>query len=233
VKVLVTRPQEDARRTAAELEARGHKAVVSPLFEVRNHGGPEIDLGGMQAVLATSANGIRALAQRTRSRDIPVFAVGPQTAEAARSLGFGNVKSADGDAAALAVAAAGWAKPQAGALYHPTGAQTKGGLAGRLMVAGFEVRSEILYDAMPITQFAPQAAAGLRAGEIGAVLLYSPRSAKCFVEAVRGAGLEGVCPRLEALCISEATAEALAATKFRAIRIAGAPNQMAMLGLLD
>ncbi len=69
-----------------------------PLLSVRFHDGPPLALDGAQAILATSANGVRALARRSRARDLPVFAVGPQTAEAAREAGFANVKSADGDA---------------------------------------------------------------------------------------------------------------------------------------
>jgi uroporphyrinogen-III synthase len=233
VKILVTRPEEDARRTAAELKARGHEAVVSQLLDIRNYDGPEVDLGGVQAILATSANGIRALARRTKSRDVPVFCVGPQTADVARSLGFEFVKSADGDAAALALAVVGWANPKAGVLYHPIGAQVKGDLARRLIDHGFKVRRDVLYEAAPVRQLSSQAIAALRAGEIGAVLLYSPRSAKCLVEAMREAGLEEDCDRLEALCISDATAERLAGVRFRAVRIASAPNQTAMLGLLD
>jgi uroporphyrinogen-III synthase len=233
VKVLVTRPDDDAQRTAAALKARGHAAIIAPLLEIQFRPGPEIDLDGVQAVLATSANGIRALAHRTERRDVPVFAVGPQTAEAARAASFADVKSADGDGAALAASAIRWATPHAGALYHPGGAQTKGGLAEGLTAAGFTVRSETLYEAVPRAQLPADVIAALQAGEIGAVLLYSPRSARIFVEAIRAAGLEKACVRLDALCISAAAAEPLAGLGFRAIRTAPHPNQEALLGLLD
>ena len=97
MRVLVTRPLEDARETEAALKVRGHDAVVAPLLFVNFHDGPEMDLAGIQAILATSANGVRALARRTARRDLPLLAVGPQTAEAARESGFEDVKSADGE----------------------------------------------------------------------------------------------------------------------------------------
>lgn len=233
MKILVTRPQDDARRTAAELEARGHAALLAPLLDVRFRDGPDIDLGGVQAILATSANGIRALAHRTTRRDVPVFTVGPQTADAARAAGFTDVKSADGDAAALAASAIRWTTPQAGALFHPAGAQTKGVLAERLTAAGFTVRSETLYEAVPRAQLPPEAIAALKACEIGAVLLYSPRSARTFADAIRAAGLEESCSHFDVLCISEAAARALVGLRFRAVRTASEPNQDALLGLLD
>lgn len=212
---------------------RGHEALIAPLLDIRFHDGAEIDLDGVQAILATSANGIRALARRSGRHDVPVFAVGPQTAEAARAVGFADVKSADGDAAALAEAAMRWATPQAGALYHPGGTQTKAGLAERLTAAGFTVRSETLYEAAPLPQFPPDIVAALKAGAIGAVLLYSPRSGRIFADVVRAAGLERACCHLDALCISKAAAEALDGLVFRAVRVAHHPDQEGLLRLLD
>ena len=45
-------------------------------------------LDGVQAILATSANGVRALARRTPRRDLPLFAVGPQTAARGAEAGI-------------------------------------------------------------------------------------------------------------------------------------------------
>jgi len=87
MRVLVTRPLDDALEIQILLAARGHEVVVAPLLRVAFRRGTEIDLTGVQAILATSANGVRALAQRTERRDVPVFAVGPQTAQAAQALG--------------------------------------------------------------------------------------------------------------------------------------------------
>lgn len=232
MRVLVTRPPEDAQRTAAELRARGHAVVVAPLVEIRFRDGPPLALENVQAILATSANGLRALARRTQRRDIPVFAVGPQTAEAAQQLGFLQVKNAQGDAAALADAAKRWARPDGGALFHPGAAKTKGGLEESLRRTGFTVVNEILYDAVQLNELPPAAVDALSAGALDAALLFSPRSARTLAEAVQRAGLVQACSGLEALCISRATADALAPLRFRAVRVAARPDQNAILALL-
>src|ERR1700735_5942203 len=97
MRVLVTRPSGDAQDTAAKLSAYGHEPLLAPLLEIRFRQGPRISLAGVQAMLATSSNGVRALAERVKTHDIAVFAVGPQTTAAARAAGFTAVKNAGGD----------------------------------------------------------------------------------------------------------------------------------------
>jgi uroporphyrinogen-III synthase len=223
MRVLVTRPREDAETTAAKLTALGHEAIIAPLMDIRFHDGGEIALDGVQAILATSANGARAIARRSARRDIPLFAVGRQTAQAARDAGFATVRSADGDGAALAQATLGWARPDGGTLVHAAGAQTKGDLTASLAAQGFNVWTEILYEAVPATALPALPA-------LDAVLLYSPRGARTFVRLAKAAGIS--CATLCAICISPATAEALDGLPFRRVLVAEKPDQDALLARL-
>jgi uroporphyrinogen-III synthase len=232
MRVLVTRPKEDAEETAVRLRARGHTVLIAPLIEIRFVDGPEIPFGGVQAILATSSNGVHALARRTSRRDVPLFAVGAQTARAAHSSGFATVKSADGDARALAAATVNWAKPNAGALLHAAGAETKGALAESLRAAGFEVRTEVLYDAIGVNELSTNVLIALTAGNLDAVLLFSPRSARIFSDCVVKADVADSCTALEALCISAVAADKLSALPFRAVHVAKRPDQEALLALL-
>ncbi len=74
MRVLVTRPKEDAAPLAAALAARGHETLVQPLLAIEPRPGAEIDLAGVQAVAFTSANGARVFAGLSEVRDVPVFA---------------------------------------------------------------------------------------------------------------------------------------------------------------
>lgn len=232
MRVLVTRPDDDARETAAKLEARGHQAIPAPLLAIRAVTGPSIALEGVQAVLVTSANGIRALAPRTARRDIAVLAVGAQSGEVARALGFRDVRDAGGDAAALAALARATLSPDKGPLFHAGGKDTRGGLAETLTAQGFRVLSEVLYEAVATTELPDAAAAALAARAVDAVLLFSPRTAKIFVDLVTAAGLAGACAPVTALAISDAAARELARLPFRDIRVAARPDQDALLALL-
>ena len=233
MRILVTRPPGDAEALAALLRSRGHHPVLSPAMEIRLLPGADIPLAGVQAILATSANGIRALSPRTRERTLPVFAVGPQTAAAAQGAHFANVIEGGGDAAALALTVADSLDPAAGTLLHAAGRERTGELARRLEAAGFLLRVEVLYVAVPVARLSPAAADALRAGEIDAVLFFSPRSARLLIDQVTAAQLAEHCRAITAFCISRTTAEAAAALPFAAVQIASAPNQDAMLALLS
>ncbi len=229
MRVLITRPEEDAARIAALLKERGHEPVIAPLLAVRFHDGAEISLAGVQAVLATSANGARALARRTAQRDVPVYAVGPQTEEEARALGFHNVRNADGDSRTLAAAIVQWASPSKGALLHVKGAEANGTLATLLKAHGFEVQTSVLYDVAATVTLPEDIRAMFARHEIDAALFFSARSAQVFQDCAQEFDLSPVI----AVCISESTAAALQPLSFREVRIASAPNQIALLACLD
>jgi uroporphyrinogen-III synthase len=232
MQILVTRPLEDSREISQMLEAMGHGVIAAPLLKIEFYDGPEIPLEGVQAILATSANGVRAIARRTPHRDVPLFAVGPQTEAEARAAGFRHIKNAHGDGAALARATALWVKPEDGALLHAAGAVAPKLLVAELEKSGFTVRREVLYVAQAVQRFPDAAAEALKAGKLDAVLHFSARSAKTFADCAVREELTASCETLMAVCISEAAAAALSPLHFREIRIAKAPNQQALLELL-
>jgi uroporphyrinogen-III synthase len=229
MRVLITRPVEDGEETARHLALRGHSSVLAPLLETRFWDGPEVALDGVQAILATSANGVRALARRSQRRDVPLFAVGPQTAAEAQSEGFTTVKNADGDVVAMAAATKGWARPDLGALLHIGGQGNDGKLVS--LLADFSIRQELLYAVTAVDRMPEAAALALRQRQLDAALFYSPRSAAVFRDSVRKEQLP--VESLVAVCISPAAAAALAPLAFRAVRLAARPNQDSLLDALD
>ena len=232
MRLLVTRPHDDAEAFAGILRARGHEPVIAPVMEVHFIPGPLLPCEGVQAVLATSANGIRALAGRTQRRDLTVYAVGPQTAEAARLAGFATVINCDGDSAQLVEKVAREADPKNGMLLHAAGAETAGRVRQALTARGFVVETVMLYEALPVLRLPMMAEDALHDGSLDGVLMFSPRSAKTFSTLVAEAKLSEQCAGLVAFCISAATAEALTPLTFARLAVAGTPNQDAILDLI-
>jgi uroporphyrinogen-III synthase len=229
MRILVTRPQQDGEEIAARLAEKGHHALLAPLLEPHFHDHVIPVLDDVQALLATSANGVRAFARTSPRRDLSVFAVGPQTAEEARKAGFADVRSADGDAKDLALAASRWAAQGKGVLLHVCGEEAPGTLAENLTLRGFKVRRCALYRMETATQLPAQARDAIRQGVLDAAMFFSPRSARVFGVLADGLPTE----KLAALCISKATAAALMEISFASVAVAERPNQAAMLALVE
>lgn len=231
-RALVTRPREEAEALAAALAERGVAALVEPMIEI-SFLSETLDLAGVQAVLCTSANGVRALARACAERAVPLLAVGDATAARARAAGFADVASAGGDAADLARLAAQRLSPQDGRLVHVCGSAVAGDLAGALRARGFAVERIELYEARPVTALSPAAVAALEGGEIGWALFFSPRTAATFTRLANAAGVGRRCATVAALSISAAADRPLAELEWRERRIADRPEQAALLDLLD
>lgn len=232
--VVITRPREDAVLLAGRLAARGIDALIEPMLDIvpRPHGEP-LDLDGVQAILVTSANGVRALAQATARRDLPLYAVGPASAEAAAACGFAAVEAASGDVAALAALAVERLRPDAGPLLHAAGDHIAGDLAGALETEGFIVGREVLYEARAAAALSPELCGALAAGTVDAALFFSPRSAATFVTLLKAAGLAQSAASLDALCLSDAVAHAAGGVAWRRVAVAERLDQEAVLALLD
>jgi uroporphyrinogen III methyltransferase / synthase len=86
LKVIVTRPREQAGPLIARLEELGHEVVECPLIRIEPLPGP-VDVEGYEWVIVTSPNGARELVSRAHGALPKVAAVGPGTAETLRELG--------------------------------------------------------------------------------------------------------------------------------------------------
>jgi uroporphyrinogen-III synthase len=238
--VLVTRPEPDNDTTAAALRARGLEVLLSPVlrfepvaFEID----PEVDY---DAVIVTSANALRALAAhpgRGSLLKLAVFAVGGHTADAARDIGFHDVTAAEGDAISLrdlvmnSVRAKVLAK-NATILYLAAADRSRD-LAGELGSRGLNVVMVTSYRMAAVAQLSREVCDAFAAHRISAVLHYSRRSARAFLDAVRVGGVEISALAIPQCCISGAVASILRDAGAPHVVVASAPAENAVLEALD
>jgi uroporphyrinogen-III synthase len=232
MRILITRPIDDARPLADALEERGIEVLIEPLLEIRHLEDAEIVLQGVQALLFTSANGVRAFAALSPRRDLKAFTVGDGSAEAARQAGFTQVESAKGDVEALAALAVDRLKAEDGILFHAAGTVTAGDLKARLEGLGYQVRRAQLYEAKIAGALSPETLMNLNLGGIDAVLLFSPRTASTFADLWRAAGSPSLA-RIQALCLSAAVAREIGNLGWAGVEIADRPDLPSMLALVD
>jgi uroporphyrinogen-III synthase len=237
--VLVTRPSPDDETTAAGLRARGFEVVRAPMLRFEPVAFRDDTDAHYTAVMVTSANALRSIeAQLAGSRllKLPVFAVGEHTAAAAHRAGFDNVIVAPGDAVRLrdAVLAAVKARQlkKASTLLYLAGADLARDLAGELGKRGFTVVTQTTYRMIPVSTLPREACDAFAAGRIEAVLHYSRRSGRAFLEAVRAAGVEITALALPQCCISDAVAAVFRDAGAMQVMVAAAPDENALFEAL-
>lgn len=234
MKLLVTRPEYDARRTAAELRRLGHEPVLAPLLRIEPKSadfGPETFAG----IIFTSINAARAVADHPRLNEIqhlPVFAVGVRTAEAAREAGFNSVYSADGDAGDL-VALIAARCPSNSTLLYLAGEDRAADLGAALSPYGITVRVVEIYRAAAQLVLPSPVLDVVKTGTLDGALHYSRRSAETFVKAMEAAHILAPAVSLVHYCLSAEVALPLVTAGARSVKIAERPEENALLGLLS
>jgi uroporphyrinogen-III synthase len=230
MKLIITRPLEDARPLASKLAAMGHEVTTVHLLAIVPRGQVAVPDLPYQAVVATSANAIRALRDRLRILSLPMLTVGPQSLAAAQAAGFEKAEARGGDVAGLAQYIERHRTPGAGPILYLSGSETAGDLAGRLTASGFDCVRVVLYDAVPARDLGP-AETLLRSGRAEGVMLYSPRTARIWRRLLTEFELEGAARGCCHFCLSDNVAAALPPQWPR--RVAASPDEQAMLALLE
>ena len=234
MRLLVTRPADEAERVAAVLRARGHEVVVAPLLQIETIEDADYGEGPWAAVLLTSANAIRALTPHRRDEliNLPVFAVGPHTAEAARVAGFSKIISAEGNAADLAHVTAERLGNVRAPLLYLAGSDRARDLAGDLGEHNIRVETVVVYRALAATRLPARARQALQTLSLDGILHYSQRSSAIFLDCAMADGLTEQARALTHYCLSARAAEPLVAAGASNIRIASHPDDTALLELI-
>jgi uroporphyrinogen-III synthase len=238
--VLVTRPHPDDEATAAALRVKGFEVLLAPMlrFEpVAFHDDTDARYG---AVIVTSANALRGIEPHlagSRLLKLPLFAVGEHTAAAARRAGFARVLPANGDATALRELMLESVKTKdlkkAATLLYLAGADLARDLAGELGERGFNVVTHTTYRMIPVASLPHEVRDAFAANGIEAVLHYSRRSARAFLEAARAAGVEISALAIPQCCISDGVAAVVRDAGAPQVTIARSPDENALFEGLD
>ncbi len=231
LRLLVLRPEPDATFFAEQLRRLGHEPIVSPLSRIAalNAGEPDLE---PDLVIATSVNAIRCASTSWLSGlvNLPLFAVGPQTALAARMAGFTNLRIGEGDGLALGdLIAAQMPAPRK--ILYLAGRPRKAALEMALVKAGYEVSAIELYEAQSIEKLPPAMSKALTDG-VDAIFHFSRASAETFLHLVSAAGLTDAARVPLQLCLSPDVAMAFRGGGWR-IETAKSPVASSLLDLLD
>jgi uroporphyrinogen-III synthase len=230
VRLLVTRPQPDAERTAAALRARGHAVAIAPLLATESIDFELPDaLPG--AVVLTSANAARSVARHSRRAlltALPAFTVGAHTAEAARAAGFHDVHAADGDRLDLMRMLGERFGAGSRPLLYLSGEHRSGELTG----CAAPVVTVVVYRAHAADRFPPPVERALSENWIDGVLHLSRRTVETYLDCAVRAGLLARALQPRHFCLSRQVAGPLVAAGAAGIRVASLPQETTLIDLV-
>jgi uroporphyrinogen-III synthase len=238
--ILVTRPHLDGETTARALRDRGFDVLCAPMLRFEPVPFQDDADARYGAVIVTSANALRAISPHlagSRLLQLPLFAVGEHTAAEAREAGFKEVIAAKGDAGSLRdlVLAAVKSKQlkKSSPFLYLAGADLARDLGGELGGKGLTVVTRTTYRMMPAPSLPREICDAFVAHEVEAVLHYSRRSARAFLEAARSGGVEISALALPQCCISVAVAAVLRDAGATQVTAAASPDENALFEALS
>lgn len=225
--VLITRPAADALEVAQEVEGRGYRPFIEPMLSIRplSFTMPE----NYQALVFTSANAVRVAAEAMADRSRPVYCVGDHTAAVARACGWGQVRSAGGDAAAL-ISMLEAEKFEAGStLVHLSGID----VSRNIEVMNKAIERRIVYRAAKAQVLSDALVTILEEGTLAAALFFSVRTAEAFAELLEKHDCTQSVKTTKALCIADSVVESVRHLPWQDVQAAQRPNRQALVTLLD
>jgi len=232
MRLLLTRPEPDATRTAEILRARRHEVLVAPLLATlalaAEFAGP------YDGVLMTSANAARTLAvhpRRSELTGLPCFTVGQRTAAAAQTAGFTRTVSAEGALADLVDLVAGKVGRSARLVYL-AGEDRAGDLAGELAGRGITVETAVIYRALAAEKLPPHLTQALRETTLDGALHYSRRSAATLLALAGQSGSVSAVANLAHYCLSAEMAAPLREAGAGRVAVAARPDEASLLALI-
>ena len=176
--LLLLRPQPGNDASAKRARDMGLEVIQLPLFEIVAAAPAPLADRDFDAVLVTSANGVRFGADALGAfADLPLYAVGEATARAAREAGMARVRTGGGDVASTLALIAGDGHSR---VLHVCGADVR-----PVDVPGIGLTRHVAYRAAPRDEAIVRPL--LDAVETAVATIHSPRAGARFAALIEPA----------------------------------------------
>lgn len=224
--VLITRPIEDATELADDIHALGYETTIQPFLIIEPVDVTLPDMTAYDALIFTSANGIKAFCAVDTHRDTPIYVVGQNTQKTAEKYGFSTIINADGSLKELESLLNNQEKHQkllylrARDIAHPLQTHHK-------------MEEVIIYQSIRNHDIPSDLVTSIQNADFSHILFFSRRTAQHFVTFIHHTpSLETGLKRTKALCLGDSMLEFLEELPWHSIHIADMPNRQGMVDLL-
>ena len=229
--VLIIRPPREAQSLAILLNLKNIKSTLYPLFKPQFLHLPSLNTS--QALIITSKNALYALDGHETLKDIPVFAVGEQTASVAKNMGFRTVICGTGTGQDLVLSILSNTHPERGPLIHLSGEKVTGGLVETLRENGFDAHRQIAYKIEDPSKLPDPLIKDLINKTLTHIMFFSSRTTTVFVNLIKKHNLEEITLHMTSLCLSKNVAEQAMGLPWESVWISPKPTAEAMIGHFD
>ena len=215
--ILLTRQLDDCYEMILKLKNLGHKVSHLPTLNVEKIKYEKINYSEYSGIIFTSANAIKFLDHSEISKNINCFCVGKITEKKARSLGFQNTISAEGNVSNLKEIILQNQDLINKKLLYVSGEMISVDLDQLLLKEGFNVKRVVNYRTSHNQKFDEKFIKDLKLNIPDIVYIYSQNSALSFLNFIKLIQSENLWMNTNLMCIGEKTSQILNEIKWKKI----------------
>ena len=215
--ILLTRPLEDSHELILKFKTLGHEVSHIPLINIEGKNYEQLNFEDFRGIIFTSSNAIKFLDIKSIDKKIICFCVGNATEKKARSCGFQNVFSADGNVNNLKELILQNYNSSNGKLLYVSGEIISNDLDQQLISEGYNVKRIVNYSAKPVEKFNETFIEKLKLKMPEIVYIYSQNSANSFLNFIKNYHFVDLWMDTNLMCIGEKTSSVLNEIKWKKI----------------
>ena len=215
--ILLTRPLEDCYDMITRFKSLGHEISHLPLIVINELNHEEINYQEFNGIIFTSSNAIKFLKIKNVDKKKICFCVGNATEKKARSVGFHNIISADGNVDNLKELILQVYPIIKGKLLYVSGDIVTKNLDEELISLGYSVKRIINYTTKRNEKIDNNFIEKLKLQMPELVYIYSQNSAMSLLNIIKKHNIENLWMDTNLMCISEKTSSILNEIKWKKI----------------
>jgi len=215
--ILLTRPLNDSKEMILKFQSLGHEVSHMPLINIEGKEYEQINFSNFNGIIFTSSNAIKYLDLKKIDKKINCFCVGNITEKKARSVGFQNVFSAEGNVNNLKELILQNVNSSDGKLIYISGETISDNLDQKLISEGYNIKRIINYVVKPVEKFNDNFIEKLKLKMPDIVYVYSQNSAMSFLNLIKNYQLDTLWMNTNLMCIGEKTSAVLNEIKWKKI----------------
>jgi len=215
--ILLTRPLEDCSEMILKFRSLGHQVSHLPLINIEPLNYEEIKFSDYKGIIFTSANAVKFLDFKDINKNLLCFCVGGATEKKARSVGFQNVISAEGNVNNLKELVLQNFNSKDGKLIYVSGETISFDLDHELSKQGYGIKRIINYKTNYNKKFDENFVRELKLKIPDMVYIYSQNSASSFLSFIKIHQFESLWMNTNLMCIGEKSSSILNEIKWKKI----------------